>query len=241
MSPLVSAPNRGYTDYQRETNWDTGILWNLNVANTVVTQNSGMQNVSRYAYLGGFLNCTLNSCLLQAQWWADSTFTTLLGSRVFTLNGIVTIIGQCRIPNLGPFVSLRVSAFGGTQFSASLQFFATNRVYPLEFIPQDSLLLSLQGAVMPAGLTNFYPAYYYDGPAQVWVDPAAAGTNLTLQRLNSSGVWDDVIQVEGLAANKSTPLTWVFPQGAWRMVTNNTSGADSTIFLTVTPTMTGAS
>lgn len=240
MSPLAPSGARGYADYQRLDNWDSGVLWNeaTGIVNTQI--NSPVLDVSRYAYLTGYAICGQNGLTVQIQWTMDAAQQVLAGSRSFTLTQPISGPMQFRIPNLGPFAQLLLTPFGGAAYSLNVNAGATNRVHPLEFIPANPAILDGQGVALPAsGTVITYPTDYYAGPLSIDFTPGVAAW-LTLDVLTSAGAWHRMYLMSG-AAGSETVFTWVTPPGAWRMNVINQGAAASTFGLRAVPSMTGSS
>ena len=241
MSPLVSAPNRGYADYQRVGNYDTGTLWTVDTGPGQTLVTSPVLDVSRFAYLSGHLTCNTNQCSCAVLWWADAAATISIGARVFRLSDQIGGTALIRLPNLGPYCNFQFTQAGAPTFAIRTYVIATNRVHPLEFIPGNPVLIDQQTAAIGASSTStVYPSDYYAGPVSVWYLPAYASGDVNIQVLTSGGTWDYIARLANSAAG-SFLTTMIAPPGAWRViVSNNTAGA-STYTLGVTPPTTGAS
>lgn len=240
MSPLVSAPQRGYQDWQRVENWDTGSLWSLAVTNVTANQVSPILDVSRSAYLGGTVSESLSQSRLVLQWFLDAAGTIPVASRSFTLSSTVSQQAQMRVPNLGPFVQLTTVSLTGAAYSPTVQVFGTNRFHPLEFIPGLPVVLSIVTGALAASATNTYvPSDYYAGPVSLNTSCANALT-VSLQSLNFAAVWDPVA-VWNTAAGANAQQNVIAPPGAWRVQVTNQAASATTVNVHATTSATGSS
>lgn len=240
MSPLNAPPLRGYTDEQRVDNWDEGLIWSQNTTVGAGPYTSTVQDVSRYAYLGGVIGVGSSDASVSIIWYEDQAATIVLASRKFVLSHLITNLAQPRLPNLGPFVQITVTSLVGANFSLLAKLFGTNRVHPLEFIPINPVIMSQQSAAIGASATVItYPIDYYAGPAQLVLE-ANVSIQPIAQFLDLSGNWDSFWVVPPIAASVWTPYTLVIPPNAWRLeVANQTAGAG--LFSAIlTPPTTGA-
>lgn len=238
MCPLIAAPNRGYADYQRVENWDSGVLISFSAASRNANLISSIQDVSRYAYLGGSMQETESQCSVLVQWFLDSNGTIRVGQRTFILTSLTTAIAQIRFPNLGPFVQVIVSPIGGATYTSPMTLFGTNRVHPLEFIPRNQALFNMQVFALAVGDNFFYPTDYYAGPVVVSYINAGAGQTVYHQILNPAGVWDYTEGHPVPGTNYSYES--IMPAGAWRIDLNST-GVVGGLRFSVIPSTTGAS
>lgn len=240
MSPLIGAPNRGYADYQRLENFDSGVL--LRVATPIQNSQytSAVLDMSRYAYLGGLMSCGTGGIgLVVITWWADAAATILLGERAFTMNNQMGNAAQLRLPNLGPFVIIQCNAIGAGTYQFNATVIGTNRVHPLEMIPLTSLLLDWNQS-FPVGTTSVFHTSYYAGPALVTAVLPSSGVGISLSHSDSAGTpqqYDQLNVVTGAAVQRF--ITSV-PEGiCWANVIN-LSGSPQNVALYVIPTPTGA-
>jgi hypothetical protein len=242
MSPLVAAPNRGYGDYQRIANWDSGVQWSVSSALGNANIQSPVLDFSRAAYIGGFMNVTGNPLLVSIGWCADPGFTVFMGTRQFIVSPLMGFPAMLRIPNLGPFAQITVQSITGNNFQLFTQILSTNRVHPLEFIPRQPVVVDQQNVAVAANVSvPVYPTDYYSGPMSVWVDFNQAGMNASLQALNSVNVWDFIDERPPTTVAGVATYVMVAPPGAWRFLVTNNNAAATNYYLTATPSTTGAS
>lgn len=240
MCPLVAAPNRGYNDYQRTSNFDTGVLWNDARGANHNHFISGILDVSRYAYLGIGTQEILSSHTFAVTWFSDDGGSTLLGVRSFQIISNIQNAAQMRIPNLGPFCTLEWIAFGVTNYNVITNAWGTNRVYPLEFIPRGALVVDRQNIPIGAGTAiTDYPTDYYSGPVQVGLYNTIGPGTFVLRYLSQVGVWTVFDQVAVPAAATFVRFTTVVPGGAWRTEFTN-PGAASNYYVEIAPSPTGS-
>ena len=238
--PIASQPTRGYTDYQREGNFDTGSFFGTNVLQLLTMPLvSNLQDVSRYAYVAGTFDCGLGQIQIEFDWFLDGQASAAIGKRIIMVDANIAAIAQIRLPNLGPFLQITLTPVTANP-ECAWQFIASNRVYPLEMIPVHPVLIALQGQAINAGATlNLYPVDYYSGPVAVWYDPTFTTGNCDLQYLTTSGTWAYIDQLSH-TTNGNNDRQWVVPTGAWRLTVGNTSAGNSSFFLGVTPSTTGS-
>ena len=238
--PLLASSNRGYADWQRVENWDTGDLWSASGNNVAVGTASPILDVSRSGYLGGYLTGSGVGAIFTATWYIDAAGTIPIGTRAFVLIDNILSEAQVRLPNLGPFVQLALDPLTNGNFSYSAQVFGTNRVHPLEFIPSHAALIEETNTPVPATSTLFYyPQDYYSGPVQVYTSPTGAVT-VAIQLIDPLGNWYNTT-LYTVAANANDTREGIAPPGAWRMAVVNGGGSSVNISLAVTPSMTGSS
>lgn len=239
MCPLIVAPNRGYADYQRVGNYDSGVLATLNFGPTNVGSQTQMIDVSRYAYLGGSLQCTLASVQVTILWYADVLGTVQVGERTFAVNANVSNPAQLRLPNLGPFCLVAFTAISGANYTVTGRVFGTNRVHPCELIPLFPQLLTISSRASAINqVDNFWLNGYFSGPMQIWA--ISGGLNLTYSLFY-------------MAPDGSTPFVWqaplqtvlttafvIAPPGPLLAQIVNNSGSAATYSLSITPSLSGA-
>ena len=240
MTPLVSPPARGYQPWQRIENYDSGALWSGNAqvinANLPIPQ---PLDVSRYAYLGGYVSLSAGVLYLVLNYYADAAATVGLGARFIVIDSAINAPVQIRIPNLGPFVSGGFVLIGASA-TVTWTIIGTNRAHPLEIIPAHPILIDQEGTNINAGATlTVYPGDYCAGPAHIRAVLSQAG-GLYLDYETLAGVWN-VLTSAGLAAGGGFDENVILPPGAWRIRVQNTSGVAATLSLTVWPSLTGSS
>lgn len=239
MSPLFDTPNRGYADYQRIGNFDTGVLFSDNAVHPSGTLITPTLNVSRFMTLVARMTVVGAPVVFTATWYADAAATISLGGRLIVLSPNMGGVAWMRLMNLGPFVILQWNTTAHVSFSCNVVVGASNRISPLEFIPVNPQIVDVQGAAIGAGatLTNF-PLDYYDGPVRVFAIILGQAGRLDFYRINVTGGNDffdqQAFPVGGIAFDT------VWPAGAVRVDITNNGAAASTYILAVTPSMTGA-
>lgn len=240
MSPLVQPPARGYSDWQRVSNYDTGLLYNAQEINNAVSFTSPIEDVSRYAATGLFVNMVAGNAIITLSWFLDAGGTEQAGFRTFVTSSLMNNGLQARILNLGPFVTISGTPFGGN-YSIFLDAWGTNRQYPLEVVPSHPAILDVQGQNIGANSNAFvYPNDYYAGPVAFMVEMGTASSVFQTQFLTGTNTWD-IIDIHEPATNAFTPYTVVVPPGAWRVEVFNQAAAATTFYLTGIASMTGAS
>lgn len=241
MSPLITAPARGYPDYQRIDNYDTGVIINEQTGVTSQQVSSNIEDVGRFACVAGSVQVATGPVLFQVAWYLDAAASILAGVRQFSLSEQITSNTLVHLVNMGPFVQVTAFPFGVTNYNLTALLFATNRVLPVEFMPERALLIDTEAVALNTGTNvNVYPGGGFAGPAMVGYNAGPVATTLQYQYLNDLNVWR-FFRFENVVANTFTNETVVFPPGAWRINASNASGTNTTFNLKVTPSTTGAS
>ena len=237
---MTSIGPGGYPDGQRVANWDGPTLWSETTTPTNAAVASPVVNVSRYGYLAGFMDEFLSQSQVEISWFADRNAAISINRRQFVLTSQILHVASLRVPNLGPYAQVQVSAIGGVNYDFATLLFATNRTHPLELIPQSPVLIDQQNQAIAANATNtYYPSDYYAGPVSVWADVSQGPALVTLQYLTTAGSWD-MIDQRTIAAAGEQPFQMVTPAGAWRMQVTNQAAAAGAVFLAATPSLTGS-
>ena len=233
-------PDIGYPDFQRVVNWDSPVLYADSVVDETTYAQSGALDVSRYGYMGGYLEVSVGYCTVTLEWFLDQAMTTIVGQREFVLDQHVANICQPKMQHMGPFLQVTVEAIANAPFTASWSLFATNRASQLEFMPVTPLLVDTFSSNVPIG-GNYvlYPASYYAGPVAVWMQTPAANWNATFFYLDLSGV-DNILSTQVMASGNNVFET-VVPPGFWHFRADNNSSVAGTFYVTIRQSMTGSS
>jgi len=239
MSPLVAAPVRGYPDWQRIDNYDTGVLWPVNVVGSGAIQLSPILDVSRFARSCIQVGVGVNSVTLVAQWYADDAGVTVVGERDIVLAaGMPTF--QLALVNMGPFVRLAYEPFGGNATNITSAMFASNREFVSEMVPRQSLLINIQGAALAAN-SNIAAVVVdnYAGPATLFASTTQQ-FEVAVETFTEGGTWDFTTSVN-IQPIGSYNTVVVLPCGSNRAHIYNTSAAAMTYDLSLVASNTGAS
>jgi hypothetical protein len=167
--PLLASPNRGYADWQRIQNYDSGSLLSVSRLLSATPVLLPAIDVSRYLAIGGTIDPANAAMLVTFNWYLDVGLTELVGTRSMTIDVHFDLPPCFRLPNLGPFLQLTVQTLGGVgQVSVSL--FATNREAAYDLVPQTPTLLNEIGVTIAGGASGtFYPSCPFCGPAELFV------------------------------------------------------------------------
>lgn len=241
MSPLVTAPNRGYSDWQRIENYDTGILATVALAAQPGPVVTPVQDVSRYACLAIAGAVTTGALPITVIWWSDAAATIPVGRRLIYVSENILTQGTFTIPNLGPFVTVTLASVGGANVTCSFRIFATNRQHACEVYPNEWYALLLVNASILAGAQKaVFPQYYSSGPHSLW---ASTTQSTVFQICTLNTALSAVIITEWAALPPGTDLrdTIICPTGYWFVIVTNTTGVAASYDLTIQPSPTGSS
>lgn len=240
MSPLVAAPNRGYPDWQRIDNYDSGVLFSLNVLNVTAAQLSPIIDVSRYARLGSFMSVSGDNCQILMQWYMDAAGTVQVGERVFQVAGALFPSHQSFFINLGPFVRVAITPMSSAATNINWVVFGTNRDSVSEVTPRANNLVNVQNLNIGAGANVIIrPSDYASGAALMWVIVTQVFTVLFLA-LSGSSTFDPTLQISNAAANSNVVQPLALPLGAWALQVVNNGGVAATCDATVVQSNSGA-
>lgn len=241
MSPLASPPNRGYADWQRVTSWDDEPFWNFVNNDSNLGGNSGVQDVSRFSYLGGQWQCTVNMCQMVVDWWTDAGPSNHIGQRTFTLTGAMAAVATFRIPHLGPFCQVTMEAIAAGVFQANVSVFNTNRYNPLEMIATEPVMIGESGfAIGGSSTATFYPTTYYAGPMML-TTAGSQSFQPVANYLTPDGVWSTFWATNPIAAGGWQTEILIMPEAAWSINIENASSSGGSFDVYAVPSITGAS
>lgn len=240
MSPLIAAPARGYADYQRIENYDTGVIVNLAAAGSTGVVISGIVDVSRFEYLAGLVTMNVGFCTITATWFADAAGSIVMGTSQFVVSSTILRPMQLRLPNLGPFVQVQMGAIAGGNYTGTVQLIGTNRYNALPAVPVDQMVMNTPNtAVAPSNTATFNPSDYYAGPATAWISTTGAFSLIDFQSVDTNGAGQIFYSLATAAAStQQFPLT--MPMGWWLVQAKNVTAGNQSIQINVTPSMTGS-
>jgi hypothetical protein len=238
--PVVASPSRGYADWQRVSNFDSDLLYQVENKVVAVQDSTPLYDVSRYAYLGGYIREFSSYPTVTVNWFADPAGTILVGTKAFAISASIPDGAYLRIPNLGPWVSVTFDAVAGLPFTYTARLFATNRVHPLEFMPPFPYLLTVSAKALAAGANDLiYPNGYYAGPIQVWLNSPGASWSLRFITFGPAG--SAVFVDQTTIATGTGTYKLIVPSGAWWVNMRNDSAIVGNYSITVVPSLTGSS
>jgi len=241
MSPIQVTPNRGYADWQRISNFDSGILYSVTTPGNNAAGTSPTLDVSRYAFLGGQMGSILNVSQCNFQWFSDAATSITVGQQAMVFHPNVLNSARLRLVNMGPFLKTTLQPAGGGNYQMAASLFGTNRDSPLPLLPQFGLVLSSVSVGIGAGANvNVYPTDYYAGPVTVDCLSAGGGVQFTANAWLPTGVSTFISETLTPAAGVVGKLTFTAPAYAWFITVNN-PGAANTYWLSCAPTLTGSS
>lgn len=230
----------GYPDGQRVQNFTGPELFAENAIALPAQVQSGALDVSRYAYISGFIQAQNNIPIaVTLAWYADQNLTILIALRRFVVSGSIPNPAQLKIANLGPWCQASFAPIGGTsQLSCGL--WGSNIPSPLEFTPTNAQLISKSNVTTGPGVgTFYYPTDYYAGPIRVWLYGSGTGVNWTMAVINTDGTQSTVDQSQN-AVNGEISMSTVAPPGAWNMEVETVGSGNTTFYFAVTPSATGS-
>lgn len=228
----------GYRDWQRLVNWDGPLFMDLSGDGPHAGKKVyGRFDVSRFAYLGGFMRVLENPQVVLFTWYTAKTGGAQIGIRQLVLDPLILANCQFRLPNLGPWVSVQVGQGAvGEPWTLNAEVFGTNRVHPLELIPANFEALGLTEAFGGAGSRTAYPTTYFAGPMRAVVFTNAAVTvTAKLEGEGAPNVWS---LLDFLTTSSALAETIIAPDSAWRIVLEATAAVTATV--AITPSTTGA-
>lgn len=238
MSPLVNSPLRGYADWQRIDNYDSGALFSESAAPHNGAWNTPAIDVSRYAYLGGYVSVAGVNVSATFRWYIDAALTTQVGERDIAYNSAVTGKQQFRIQNMGPFLQVAFTTITGAS-SVTQTLFGTNRVHPLEFIPATGYIWSeVNHSVNTGGVLGVTPTAMYAGPANLFWFSTVANWGVQIFQLVPFGTDALLWSVNTVAGNQNYQI--VCPLPSWYVLVANNTGGTNSYDLAITPSITGS-
>lgn len=241
MCPLIAAPARGYPDYQRVDNYDTGVLFSAQTVAGGVLSTPNALDVSRFACTTLSLNNPVGICQVSMSWFDDPGQLTLMGTRSFVLDSNITNPAQPTILNLGPFLTIQVGPVAGSNYSLAIRAVASNRVVPVEFHPFQPVVITTAGQNIGGGAAVIvYPTDYFAGPCNVYAEISTANGRVLLECETATGTWPEVGVFE-ISTAAELQQTMIMPPGAWRLHVVNQAVGAGTFNLSVVPSLTGAS
>jgi hypothetical protein len=151
------------------------------------------------------------------------------------------LLGFCffHIPNLGPFCSMTFTpATEATVWKQTGVVEMSNRVYPLELVPNGPLLLNSSGALAEAQSLTLYPSTYFSGPVRLLVNKEVQQLTVKVEASIGAGAWVPIDErtIEGAKTVEAYAVT--VPSTAWRITLVNTLAQN--YGLRATPSMTGS-
>lgn len=241
MSPVTGS--RGYEDYQRVSNWDAPILGEGTKTSLLENFPLEFKDVSRYAYL--YLRIRPTSAekgllLLHLDYWNHPLGGLNCGERDIVLTPEIKVPIQIRVPNLGPFVTIRLTRIEAAGGTCDFQIAPTNRYVPIEVIPSAPTLINeIAKVVLKAGNIKVWPLSYFAGPAVFYFSPAGEKFSLLLRYVDKLGEFHTFSTLSP-AAGSNTKENVVLPVGAWFAEVLNAGAADSQFDLSLIPSLTGS-
>lgn len=238
--PLVGSPGTGYPDGQRLANYDSGPLWNFTMVASPNPQSSPVMNMQHFAAAGGYVLATVAQAVVTFTWYADALLVNEISAKTFTVDhNIPAALGGFMIPNLGPFLQVTVTNIGGNPYAINALVFGSNRISPIPWIPQNSIIIDQQAVAIGASTgVDVFPSDYYAGPCDVYYSLTQANT-FFIQGLNASGNYD-ILNGQNEVANSNSTFTFVAPAGAWKFRVGNDAAVAAAYTLVVVASLTGA-
>lgn len=230
----------GYPDGQRLQNWDSPTFYSIINQRVPAQVQSPIGDVSRYASVEGVVGVGIAQAFLTFQWYGDAQGNLVLGTRQFNLDPNINQAGQFLIPNMGPFLQVSISGFGGGDPSVYLTVNPTNRQRLLEWLPFNPVLIAQTNIALAASaIDNFYPSDYYGGPVYVHLQ-ATQPASFMLKYLNNVAAFTN-LAVFTQAANVPLVQSLIVPEGAWRLDAQNTNATAGTCTIRIWQSATGSS
>lgn len=237
----LGAGARGYPDWQRVQNWDGPLVFSQSGVNHKGRFQTPIVEVSRFAAIEGRVKAFIAPVLLTLEWFAGPTEETLTGQRQLVLTPEISEWAQLQIRNLGPWVRATFAPVDvAVEWQLGLQLVCTNRAYPLELVPRQSVLVNTSHAFAEAGSVTAYPTDYFAGPIRVEaINFNAAGPlEVVLEAAVAPEEYVEVDRTIITAAQVVLSASFVAPVGAWRVLIRAAGKAETTV--KVTPSVTGS-
>lgn len=238
---MTVAGTSGYQDWRRVVDWDSPVIIEKSVAELekLSAFSTPVFNTARFAYLAGLVKTqAAQPHSMTVKWFADQAGTLPLGERIFPLSASIAAAGQVRFANLGPWCQVTLTGKGVEPLFASLRFFLTNRVQPIDFTPSKNVLVSRVEKIAVVG-KSLAPFAYFAGPVKVFAETLAAATAIIQLRALVLAETQQVLDQFTVPAGPGGFATAEFfaPAGAWEI--NMIPSAETEIRIAVTPSWTG--
>lgn len=231
---------RGYPDWQRVSNWDGPVFYS---ANAVLHKGSAALpapiNVDRYSSVEGKIRALKNPVKVTFVWLSAASGGVTIATRRFEVDPLIVNACNLHLPSLGPWLSVEWNpAEAATEWELTATLLLTNREYPLEMVPLESLLLNASHEFTEAGAFAVYPTTYYAGPIRLLLSQSVVATlTAKLEVETGAGVWVPIDTV-AITGAETKVVTMVAPLGAWRVVLEAT--AATTAICRATASSTGS-
>lgn len=240
--PLVAAPNRGYSDWQRIQNYDTGELYTV-TNTTTPTQTSTIQDVSRFSTLGQYITGSGGVLRINTVYYLDAAGTIPVGGKEsFFPSGGAGGGVALRETIQGPFVKVQWATIGGGNLNNTFLIFANNRGIPPDVLTGIQMICSQQAVSAPVGLTAPVTLGAGAGPAQVWFQDDNTGRLVfEIRATNPSTGNNDFIDEMVSAPAPGARYLVNLPLLGYSFAVSNSNAAAVTYYLAVSLYPTGSS
>jgi hypothetical protein len=242
----VSRGPAGFKDWQRETPWDGGVVYELPLAKRFAAVVGVNVEVTRYASVLARVRTDLkaNFLLCEMRWSANSAGTELVGERTIVIppagegpGGFMTF----HLPNLGPFVHMNLGPPkpGVPEWESEAKLITDNRQYGFDVPILSPLLIVADSVKLPGGggSTQFYPRSYYSGPVVITSLISSANGTMVFEVWDTlSEEWKPAYERTITTAAEWSHDTFSVPLGAWRVTMINSAVAEANATIRVLAT-----
>lgn len=227
----------GYPDYQRVVNWDSPPADQFIAGAVATTTEFAVKESARYATLAGTIGTTVKAVSMLLQWWNTKTKERKVGSRLLILSAEVTEPMQFRFVHLGPWYTIKLARLGiAGSAIVNMTTFQSNRIYPLEIVPQINPVVNFTHAFAGAGTFSEENITYCSGPARLFVNVEGATlVEWQLEVMNTGEFWTP-LDHGSVAAKSIGVFSVLVPYGAYRIKLKTTAATEAQVVLSSTPT-----
>ena len=175
---------------------------------------------------------------MDVQFWADDAGSIPTNERRYRFGPNITPPAQITIPNVGAYMTITISAPVAEATAFFWTVIGTNRIGPTAILQDTLPLVQVFGGAIGAGATvNTDFAYFYAGPAHLFIGGAPATGEVRIDAMTLAGAR------EYMVVRRSFPIPAQFdfvspiylPPSWLRLVVVNTTGAASAYTATVAP------
>lgn len=215
----------GYQDYQRASQWGSGVaVFSLTGAQNGVVS-TGALNMSGYGSLYIFGSVADNNVTFTATWYLDQALTVPCGVRHSKVLQNVVNAQQATWPQFGPWCQVVFTPPAGVPvWTPTIRMLASNRTPGSPFMPTNSSLIDSSGSLLAGASVTLYPSDFYAGPIQ-WLT-IGGSQGVTIEHLSYSDAANayNTVYFYSVAANAADQEVFYVAGGGWGVTITNQSG-----------------